>query len=140
MGLLGQVERVLLGFRGRVPRNRLHTENVGAAKTLVFGDSGTVFRTTAAVNFTLPAVSGNAGWHCWIVKGAANDVTITSAEGDNIDGHENAAADTVLLDTVTDTYQGSGMHVILVQTLWYVLPMLYQERITITAEYPVVAG
>jgi len=140
MGLRSQIERVALGFRGRVPRNRLHTENVGANKTLVFGDSGTVFRTTAAVNFTLPAILNNEGWHCWIVKGASNDVTITSAEGDNIDGHENAAADTVLLDTVTDTYQGSGMHVILVQTLWYVLPMLYQERVTITAEYPVVAG
>lgn len=65
--------------------------------TIVAADNMTEFVATAAVNFTLPAVG--RGYRFKIRQEANANLVITSPEGNNIVGNNDAAATTVTLST-----------------------------------------
>ncbi len=64
-------------------------------------ESGTFFNTvgaTAAVNFTLPAIS-TGPWMFWFLAGAAQTLTVTAATADTMLTFNDLAADSVAFST-----------------------------------------
>lgn len=90
-----------------------------AAYTCLAEDSGRVFTASAAVTFTLPAVT-LTGWHAYFVNTADNTITIASAEGDNMVADGDAAADSIAFSTTSHKI-GGWCHVVSNGTKWLIL-------------------
>lgn len=76
--------------------------------TVLRTDAGTFFNTvgaTAAVNFTLPAIS-TGPWQFWFMAGAAQNMTVTSATADTILTFNDLAADSVAFSTSNEIIGG----------------------------------
>lgn len=77
--------------------------------TVTVAESGTIFHTTgatAAVNFTLPAISTGPFWFMFIA-GADQDMTVTSAAADTIVTYNDLAADSVAFSTASEKIGGA---------------------------------
>lgn len=83
------------------------TEVVAANRTLLAEDSGKLFVTsTGAVTFTLPAVT-LTGFTASFVNGVDANMTIASAEGDNLIYDGDAAADSLAFSTASHKIGGA---------------------------------
>jgi hypothetical protein len=77
--------------------------------TVTKEDSGTIFHTTgatAAVNFTLPAISDGPFWFKFIA-GADVNLTITAGTADTLVAYNDLAADSVAFSTASELIGGS---------------------------------
>lgn len=77
--------------------------------TCVKGDSGTIFHTTgatAAVNFTLPAISDGPFWFMFIA-GADQNLTVTAQTADTAVTYNDLAADSVAFSTTSEKIGGA---------------------------------
>lgn len=77
--------------------------------TVVAADHGTLFTTlgaAGAVNFTLPALATNAGFCAEFLALADQNMTVTSAEGDNIVWDNDLSADSLAFSTATHKIGG----------------------------------
>lgn len=76
----------------------------GADYTVVAADQNHEFHATAAANFTLPAIAN--GLRFRFLNTADSNMTVTSAEGDNMIAFNDAAADSVAFSTVGEKIGG----------------------------------
>lgn len=102
--------------------------------TVVASDSGTIFHTTgatAAVNFTLPAISAGPFWFMFIC-GADQSLTVTSATADTIVTFNDLAADSVAFSTSGEKIGGT-VEVYCDGTTLFVLgrPAMVNQHVTI---------
>lgn len=103
------------------------------AYTVSLYESGTIFTTyggTAATTFTLPAVASADGCIYYFVNAVDQDMTIASAEGDNMVAKNDASADSIAFSTTSEKIGGAVM-VVSDGTKWYTFPMS-EELVTIT--------
>lgn len=101
--------------------------------TVTAADSGTIFHTagaTAAVNFTLPAISAGPFRFAFLV-GADQNLTVTAATADTIITFNDVAADSVAFSTSSEKIGGS-IEVFCDGTYLYALPHLASEAQTVT--------
>ena len=137
-------ERILSGgFNNSPPRSRRRVVAKTANYICVDKDSGTVFTTEGAggsITFTLPAVT-LTGWWATFVNLAAQNMTISSAEGGNIVGRDSVgAAEDLTLNTITfgtsPHRTGNGLTLVSTGTRWVVLMSLFAREATITTQVP----
>jgi len=79
--------------------------------TVVAADSGTIFTTTgatAAINFTLPAIS-DGPFIFYFVNGADQNLTVTAATADTIVTFNDLAADSLAYSTASEKIGGAIM-------------------------------
>lgn len=105
----------------RIPELAMTMQTVAkaASYTLLPEDSGKIFTTTGAtgaVTFTLPAVT-NTGFVAWFCNTVDQNMTVASAEGDNVVAVNDAAADSIAFSTASNKIGGAVM-VVSNGTLW----------------------
>lgn len=87
----------------------LKMEAKTADYTCTAQDSGTIFHTTgatAAVNFTLPAISAGPFWFLFIA-GADQNMTVTAETADTAVTYNDLAADSVAFSTSSEKIGGA---------------------------------
>lgn len=101
--------------------------------TVLTTDAGTLFTNTGAggaVNFTLPTIA--RGLHYWFLATVNQNVTVTSAEGDNIVAFNDAAADSLAGSTASEKI-GAFLHFFANQAgdKWYVMNHSFANTVTV---------
>lgn len=100
--------------------------------TVTLADNGTVFTNTGAagaVNFTLPAVAGNTGYHFEFFVTAGQTITITAPAGKLI-AYNNAAATSLAFSTAAEKI-GGMCEIVGDGSFWYAIVGLGFESQTI---------
>lgn len=114
-----------MGLGAGAPRMLAKT----ADYTVLASDSGTVFHTTgatAAVNFTLPAIS-QGPYQFLFINGADQNMTVTAATADTIVTYNDLNADSVAFSTSSEKI-GGAIEVWCDGTTLFVLPRFADGR------------
>lgn len=120
---IGEVD---LGARTIKVGTKLPIKSIAAAYTFVEEDSGTFFKITAALTFTLPAVTvaGMAGCHFWAFIAA--DVSVTfAATADQMITFNDVDADAIAFSTSSEKV-GAAVHFVCDGVAW--MAMLHTEE------------
>ncbi len=135
MSVRNIIENVLLGLSpAGVPQRRLRVVAKAASYGVLVRDSGTVFTTRGAagsVVFTLPALADSANCHYWFVAVPDENMTVASAEGNNMIASGDVAASSVAYATANEK-TGGVFYVVNDGTQWLVFPHLANEGQAIT--------
>ncbi len=97
---------------------------------LLAADSGTIFCATAALTFTLPAVT-LTGFHAWFHVGADEDVVVASGSANEMVLDNTVVGESVTFGTTTEQI-GQAVYVVSNGTKWFCFMMLAQTLFGIT--------
>lgn len=123
---------------GRSGRGTPYTDEAlaSATQTLVAADNGKriIYNNAATGTITLPAVT-TYGFKIWVLNGVDQDLTIASAEGDNLIGVGDLSADSVTLSTASEKL---GVQLVVEQVMigstpkWFAYQETTGDAITVT--------
>ncbi len=109
-----------LGDRTLQIGTKLPIHTLAAAYTFVAEDSGTFFKCTAALTFTLPSASAAfKGCHCWIYVAADVTVTIAGTAGE-LTTFNDIAANSVAFSTSSEKV-GACIHALCDGVTWMII-------------------
>lgn len=112
-----------------------HISNHTASYVLLEEDCGKLFTNqgaSGAVTFTLPTAANlAAGWNATFFNAENQNLTVASAEGDNMAAFNDVAADSVALSTSNEKV-GTGFYVVWDGTNFLVFVFLGADSVTVT--------